>query len=292
MKILSLALVSSLLSVSAVSFASNKGIDVIYGEDNRKDVFESNNAAFVELSKSTAAMINKTGLKAISNGEVQISGRTLASRGVCAKEKFSKQISAANCSGFLVAPNLLVTAGHCIKSEADCSSYSWVFDFKVDHAEQGNVNVPSTSVYSCKTIVERSLNSFSKDDYAMIELDRSVKDRNPVTFRRKGKVSKGDALVVIGHPTGLPTKIADGANVRSLSSKFFVANLDTFGGNSGSAVFNTKTLEVEGILVRGDTDYTYDSKLGCQVSNVCSNDGCRGEDVTFITNISALKKIR
>jgi V8-like Glu-specific endopeptidase len=292
MKIISLALVGSLLSASMIASASNKGIDVIYGEDNRKDVFESTDAAFVELSKSTAAMISKTNLKAIRNGEVEISGRTLAARGVCAKERFSKQISAANCSGFLVAPNVLVTAGHCIKTEADCASYNWVFDYKVDHSEQGNVNVPSSSVYACKKIIERSLNNLTKDDYAVIELDREVKDRSALSFRRKGKVAKGDALVVIGHPTGLPTKIADGANVRSLSTKFFVANLDTYGGNSGSAVFNVKTSEVEGILVRGDTDYVYDSKLGCQVSNVCSNDGCRGEDVTFITNISSLKKIR
>lgn len=281
--------VSLLLSLSA--FASTKHIDVIYGEDNRKDVFESTDSALVELSKSTAAMIGSSNLKSLTNGEIQISANTLQSRGICAQERFSKQISAANCSGFLVAPNVLVTAGHCIKSQMDCSSYKWVFDFKVDHSEQGAVTVAKNAVYSCKKIISRSLDALTKDDYAVIELDRNVQDRRPLSFRKKGKIAKGTSLAVIGHPTGLPTKIADGAKVRSLSGKFFVANLDTFGGNSGSAVFNTKTGEVEGILVRGETDYVYNSSLGCQVSNVCASDACRGEDVTYITHIEALKKL-
>lgn len=285
--------VSLLISLfcSQLSFATSKGIDVIYGEDNRKDVFESTDSVLVELSKSTAAMISSEKLKSI-NGDIVISAQTLQSRGICAKERFSKQISAANCSGFLVAPNILVTAGHCIKSEADCASFKWVFDFKVDHADQGDVQVPATSVYACKKIISRSLDQISKDDYAVIELDKKVLDRRPLTFRKTGKISKGTSIAVIGHPTGLPTKIADGAKVRSLSSKFFIANLDTYGGNSGSAVFNTQTSEVEGILVRGETDYVPDSELSCQVSNVCANESCRGEDVTFITNIDALKNIR
>lgn len=289
MKILSLAILASLAASTSV-FATEKGIDVIYGEDNRKDVFESGDSAFVELSKSTAAMISGSNLKAGRAGEIQISARTLESRGICGKERFSKQISAANCSGFLVAPNVLVTAGHCINSQADCNSYKWVFDFKVDSSEQGTVNVDASDVYSCKKIITRSLDQTSKDDYAVIELDRKT-DKRPLTFRKKGKITKGTDIVVIGHPTGLPTKIADGAKVRSLSGKFFIANLDTYGGNSGSAVFNVKTSEVEGILVRGETDYVYDSALGCQVSNKCPADGCRGEDVTYITNVPGLKNL-
>jgi V8-like Glu-specific endopeptidase len=130
----------------------------------------------------------------------------------------------------------------------------------------------------------------TKDDYAVIQLDRKVTDRRPLSFRKSGKVSIGESVVVIGHPSGLPTKIADGAKVRSHSGKYFVANLDTYGGNSGSAVFNHNTGEVEGILVRGENDYIQSSR-GCMVSNKCPVDGCRGEDVTYITNIKALQNL-
>ena len=58
----------------------------------------------------------------------------------------------------------------------------------------------------------------------------------------------------------------------------------TLGGNSGSAVFNSATGLVEGILVRGEQDYVL--KGDCRVSNVCPVDGCRGEDVTKISNVA------
>jgi V8-like Glu-specific endopeptidase len=287
----SITIVLVFLLFSHLSSATTKGLQVIYGEDNRKDIFESKDSALVELSKSTAAMIDLKNLKSIGNGEIEISAGTLESRGVCAKERFSQQISAANCSGFLVAPDVLVTAGHCIKTEADCASYKWVFDYRVDHSEQAEVTVSKEAVFSCAKIISRSLDQISKDDYAVIQLDRKAMDRRPLSFRKKGKIAVRDSVAVIGHPSGLPGKIADGANVRSLASKFFVTNLDTYGGNSGSAVFNTKTLEVEGILVRGENDYVNDPVLGCRVSNVCKNDSCRGEDVTYITHIDALKKL-
>jgi V8-like Glu-specific endopeptidase len=280
----------TLLIISTGAFSSNIP-KVIYGDDNRKDVFESKDSVLVEHSKSTAAMIEKSKLKVVGNGEVKIVGSSLQARGVCAKERFSKQVSAASCSGFLVAPNILVTAGHCIKDEKDCSSYNWAFDFKVDFAEQSSVKVPASSVYSCKKVISRSLDNFSKDDFAVIELDRSVADRKPLAFRREGKIRKGSGVAVIGHPTGIPTKITDGAKVRSHNTKFFVTNLDTYGGNSGSAVFSLKTGIVEGILVRGENDYVTDTQLGCKISNVCTNEGCRGEEVTYITNIEAIKNL-
>lgn len=292
MKIFKTLLVLSTITVSGQILANEKGMDVIYGDDNRKDVFESRDSAMVELSRSTAAQISGTDLKMMSNGEVSISGQTLKDRGVCASERFAGQITAANCSGFLVGENILVTAGHCIRSQSDCSSWKWVFDYKVENADQRNVSVSPSNIYSCKRIVDTVLDQTTKNDYAVIELDRKVTDRRPLAFRRTGKITPGTAVTVIGHPTGLPTKIADMAKVRSLAPKFFVANLDTYGGNSGSAVFNSKTGEVEGILVRGETDYVYDSAKGCQVSNKCPSEGCRGEDVTYITNIEALRNIR
>lgn len=278
----------SILSLSAQALATAPAIDVIYGEDNRKDVYETRDSALVELSKSTAAMIPSTKLST-AGGQTTIKGDTLESRGICAEERFASQMTAANCSGFLVSEDVLVTAGHCIKTEADCRSYKWVFDYKMDAAKQDSMKVASNNVFSCSRIIARSLDNMTKDDYAVIQLDRKS-DRRPLTFRRSGKVATGEAVVVIGHPSGLPTKIADGANVRSHAGKYFVANLDTYGGNSGSAVFNQRTGEVEGILVRGENDYIQGPN-GCMVSNECANDGCRGEDVTYITNIKALQNL-
>ncbi len=267
-----------------LALASNK---VVYGEDNRLDVFEETNCLYRELALSTAAQIPHSALQSDGN-YVDIIGSTLASRGICSYEKFAQQMTAARCSGFLVGDDLLVTAGHCITSETDCANYSWVFDYKQEEGRTG-IEVSKDSVYRCKKIIERSLDNSTMDDYALIRLDRKVVDRPVLDIRKEGKPQVGDEIVVIGHPTGLPTKISAGANIRALKGKYFTANLDTFGGNSGSAVFNATTGMVEGILVRGETDYTYDYANSCRKVYRVSDSGGRGEDVTYITNINYLK---
>ncbi len=279
-------LTMAMISISV--FASAKNVKVIYGNDNRVDVIDSTNSMYVELSRSTAAMISKARVSAERNGEIKINGSTLESRGICSTERFAQQPTAASCSGFLVGDNLLVTAGHCIKSNSDCKRNKWVFDYKMEQAGQKSISVAASSVYNCKRVVNTVLDGFGKNDFALIELERNVKDRRVLDYRRKGKISKNQKLVVIGHPSGLPTKIADDAYVKSLHKNYFSANLDTYGGNSGSAVFNADTGMVEGILVRGATDYVYDSQKGCRVSNVLGHGSGSGEDVTYITNIPEL----
>lgn len=283
------------LMMATLSFASTKSTKVIYGDDNRVDVYASTNSMYVELSKSTAAMIPNGDITALGKDIVRLEGRSLQDGGKCSTERFAKQSTAAMCSGFLVGENLLVTAGHCIESKRDCKRNKWVFDFKVDTAEQQEVTVPKSNVYSCSKIISRALTKKKKgtksggNDYALIQLDRKVTDRRVLDYRRSGSIEKGDNLVVIGHPSGLPTKIADGANVKSLSNLYFSANLDTYGGNSGSAVFNADTGMIEGILVRGAKDYVYNSSKGCYESNEISNNSGTGEDVTYIMNIEELQ---
>jgi hypothetical protein len=105
--------------------------------------------------------------------------------------------------------------------------------------------------------------------------------------RRTGKIGDTQAVHVIGHPVGLPTKFAGGAAVRNNTpAAFFVANLDTYGGNSGSPVFNSTSRQVEGILVRGETDFAMQGT--CRVSLVCPTSGCRGEDCTRTTEFTNL----
>jgi V8-like Glu-specific endopeptidase len=285
-KIYVFVIISCLLCVNA--YAGQASIKVIYGDDNRVDLYDTNNSLYINLAKSTAAMIEHSKLKEYNSSEVEIISKSLEDGGVCASEAFAKQPAAANCSGFLVSKTKLVTAGHCIRSQYDCDKSAWVFDFKVSYQDQEKVIVQKSDVYKCKSIVARSLDSATKMDYAVIELKQEVIDRKPLQFRTKGSIGIGADLVVIGHPSGLPTKVADGAKVRSVNDVYLVANLDTYGGNSGSAVFNATSGVVEGILVRGETDYTYDSEQGCRVSNQVANDAGRGEDVTLITKVVGL----
>jgi len=257
---------------------------VVYGEDDRIDVFEIIDPVWRQMASSTVALMDSSRLTKNSDG-FDIRTESYADRyGLCTSEPFYEQSTAAFCSGSLIGDDIIVTAGHCISTTRDCSTTKFVFGFAYENKNEAPESAKADDVYSCKEIIHSEVDRFSGSDFALIRLDRKVVGREPLEVRDSGTVGDNSRLTVIGHPAGLPTKLADGAQVRNnLNADFIVANLDTYGGNSGSAVFNSRTKRVEGILVRGETDYTYSG--GCRLSNVCDDDGCRGEDVTRIGKI-------
>jgi V8-like Glu-specific endopeptidase len=293
-------LACALVSIAACTGSQNKSIDttttqanpddskvserVIYGVDNRIDVYQESDQSWKDLAASTVAIMDDSSLK-ITGTNYTVSGSSLgASQGVCKTEPFYEQQTAAFCSGSLIAPDIIMSAGHCVRTQSACEGIKFVFNYAYRAKGVAPTTVSQDDVYSCKELIHSELNSTTSSDFSLVRLDRKVIGHAPLTVRQKDQVTVGNDLTVIGHPSRLPTKISDGAKVRDTTAKtFFVANLDTYGGNSGSAVFNSSTGVVEGILVRGATDYVY--KNGCYVSNVCPADGCRGEDVTRVSEI-------
>lgn len=237
------------------------------------------------LADSTVALVLANRIKFHrASGSYEFKAFSLGTRkNLCPGEAFADQPSLAHCSGTLVGPDLVLTAGHCIDDMDDCKDMRFVFGFGLkDGLTSGPGFLPASEVYSCVAVLGTSQGS-GAPDMAVIRLDRKVPNHAPLAINRQLGVQPGTPLVVIGHPSGLPTKVAGGAAVRSAAEQFrFVSNLDTYGGNSGSAVFNADTLLIEGILVSGDTDYSADLARGCTVNKRCEDDACRGEKVTPI----------
>src|SRR5690606_1400955 len=100
----------------------------------------------------------------------------------------------------------------------------WAFDYHMPETGPFNHKHPKENFVSCKKVVKREYNSRTRADYALIELKKEVKGRTPLKFRTEGAVNSGEDLVIIGHPSGLPTKIADGAKVGETGEVFFKAN--------------------------------------------------------------------
>lgn len=281
----------SLTLFSVTAFAGTKVTPkVIYGQDDRMDIYESNDNLMKEVALSTAVQIMNRNLVESAPGSYSVKAETLEESGMCKSERFSSQMAAGNCSGFLVAGDKLVTAGHCINSDSECGEHYWVFDFANKDREESSFTFNKSQVYRCTKIIERKKESGSNADYAVLKLERVVAGRTPLKYRTEGKPANDAVMTVIGHPTGLPTKITAAADMRNNSNPvYFVTNADTYGGNSGSAVVDSRTGVVEGILVRGDQDYTR-SDEGCLASVYRPQTGGRGEDVTRITIINDLKK--
>lgn len=172
-----------------------------------------------------------------------------------------------------------MTAGHCV-SASTLGNTRFVFGFRMMDETVSVTKFTQDQVYLGAVIVAHKLDEHTGEDWAIVRLDRPVVGCKPLKFRKDGKVSDGEEVYVIGYPSGLPCKISDNASVRDNSmSLIFRANLDTYGGNSGSPVFNRVTHEVEGILVRGGEDFEFvtDSSSGCIRSVVLTDSQGREE---------------
>ena len=245
-----------LLMLAMVSQQIAASPEAIYGEDNRIDPYATSNPLLLKMASSTAAMIPKTNLT-IAGNTATITGKALGDfYKLCPTERFRSQPTAANCSGTLIAPDIIMTAGHCYDMvKMNCRDFSWVFDYRVSKEKQLSVTVPTSKVYNCQSVILKEYVFPNGFDHALVKLDRPVSDRDFAKIRKADSIKLGDEVVLIGHPSGLPTKIAPGGFVLKLDTISFKTNVDAFSVNSGSGVFNAKTGEVEGILASGRSDY-------------------------------------
>lgn len=291
-----------LMMVSALAFATSKQnsqVDVVYGQDDRVDVAKLKSEFYSKRAAATAANVYMGNFQKNEQDQFSIPNfLTLSSpegSNVCSDERFADQPTISGCTGFLIKDDILVTAGHCVtkmgttvkdnKTE-ECAQNLWMFDYKTD--ENGSIsfeNMNTNNLYLCEKVlfakyegmIEVNGKRVSGDDFAIVKLSRKVTGREPLEIRTEGKIQLNDDIFVIGTPTGLPLKVSGNAIVSTNHfSRHFSTNLDTFGGNSGSPVFNAVTGVVEGILVRGKTDYIMEEKgdgTSCKRSNICDSDG-------------------
>ena len=241
------------------------GDKVIAGVDDRKDVFEISESAEdqlrLELSRSTVILTDKSSLTDNGNGTFTLAVSQFRQRNLppCSDEKFANQFVGGWCSGFLVGEDLIATAGHCGRTENDIKDTAYVFGFQASSpTDPGRMVFNEDQVYFGKELL--AFDESDTGDYAVVRVDRKVTapGAKPLKVRESGEPSIGSNLGVIGYPSGLPVKIAFGEETVLMRKEdpWLIANLDTYGGNSGSPVFNDDG-EVEGILVRGAVDYRF-----------------------------------
>jgi V8-like Glu-specific endopeptidase len=278
-----ISILVTLLLLPTIGFSVDK---VIYGDDDRVDFPQNLNRNLRALSNSTMAMIKKERLKTIRDGSSYTLADHIKTLGdtynLCEEENFRNQPATAMCTGFLISPNHVMTAGHCYGNseqsiEERCESSYWVFDYYVTNQDNPfEIEMAAENVYNCAKVVAHKYDNRGLD-YAIVELDRPVLNRTPFKLNLDHPVSLNQELVIMGFPWGLPGKIAENSRVLNIDDpNYFAANLDSFQGNSGSPIINANTFEVEGILVRGKPDYSFkEDEEGnrCTTMNVCSEDG-------------------
>jgi len=268
----------------AIGQESNDDPKVIYGADDRVDVYQETDPGQLARVRATCGLLRSSSLMDNGNGTYTINAGSYAvSRNLCPSEPYASQPTAMFCTGFMVGPRRITTAGHCLSAD-DIDGVAIVFGFEMLDTVTPVTTVNADQVYFPTTIISQANDGAL--DYCVVDVDRDITSpgASPLPLRTEGAVTLGQQVGVIGHPVGIPMKIAFGASTVVTvndNPNIFEANLDTYGGNSGSPVFDQATGIVEGILVDGATDFTTteENEEPCQVSSVL-DDSAGTEGVT------------
>ncbi|SCX99481.1 Ankyrin repeat [Nonlabens sp. Hel1_33_55] len=273
----------------------------VFGDDDRYEV--SDVSGIEDYTRATAVMIPKESVYGNSLYGVTLRDRLtyqFGTENMDKNVKYLDQPTIAGCSGFLVAPDIMVSAGHCILTDDDAKGFYWLFDYTTNlkSSEDGFfIEFDPDNLYEINEVLEGKLEGEGEyqKDYVVMRLDRKVKDRKPYRIRTSGKPANEASVYTIGAPTGLPLKVALNSEVvENTPEQWFKTDIDAFPGNSGGPVFDPNGF-IEGILVRGAVeyangsytgDYKYDADCDCvktvTFSNADYNAGCQIQKINEI----------
>lgn len=239
------------------------GLNSIYGVDDREFVTNKSTSNILNYSRSVALIVD------VDVVQKQLFKTTIKTEplyksvNLCLDEKHVLKPSVSNCTGFLIAPDKLVTAGHCFIDESDCATKKMFFDVTLDKIKNETYKLNNVNVFSCKKIISQSLSE--NLDFAIIQLNKPALSRPFLKLKSKvPPTNLSSSYLLIGHPFGMPQMITKTDVLHSsISDNILRAAFDSFIGNSGSPIINLMTSEVEGVLISGNEDLELDTENEC-----------------------------
>ena len=259
------------------------------------DVYETDDALHLAAASSTAAMVPRGSAFAIDAETLILMGRDdpepYCLLGRLRLERRQGRI--ADCSGFLVDDDLLMTSDHCLGTDGGrCGSHLWVFGYSVSSPRQTGEPfvVGRDQVYACEAVVGGARGSRG---FALVRLDRRVEGRTPLGLGTSLDGGSGARFFTVGSPGGLPLKVSSGGVLdEDKTDGFWLSvRLDIFRGNSGGPLVNAETGLVEGVVRNGEivgSAPVFDEEGGCILLG--EGDIYTGADRVVAQDIRAVEK--
>ena len=183
-------------------------------------------------------------------------------------------------TGTLISDNLFLTAGHVF----DVDSNGWTtprnnatgnaipsaeiarnmqvhFNFQADAA--GNLR-PTTQFSIVELVEYRSGNL----DFAIVRLDGNPRPTFGIGLIGTGDHPLNDAICIIGHPASQPKRIEAGVIFQYSGNQIRYNDIDTLGGNSGSAVWHARSGTIIGVHTNGGCTTTGGFNFGVRISSL------------------------
>ncbi|MDN5871437.1 MAG: RICIN domain-containing protein [Nitrococcus sp.] len=181
------------------------------------------------------------------------------------------------CTGALISDNLFLCAGHCfdqtgggwtrpmidgtndvIPSSEIATNMHINFNYQVDP----NGNLQDETQVAVVELLEYRLGGL---DFAIVRLAGTPSQEFGIGEIAPRDANEGDMLAIIGHPAGVPKRIEAGSLTTLSGDRIFYDDIDTLGGNSGSAMWQSPSGRIVGVHTNG----------GCTTGGSGANSGMR-----------------
>lgn len=181
-------------------------------------------------------------------------------------EPYGDQLVPGYGTAFLVGEKIMLTAAHCVCKEDQDILYEdsrlnairIIFDFVIDKDNNYERDIPSNRIYKIKRVLAYQYVE-GKVDWALLELNKKVQNRQPLSLDFSQNVQENLNVYMLGHPLGLPIKLTQNGKTIKCSDdpldQTFSVKIDAYTGNSGSPLFRAEDQKVVGILIRGNSDH-------------------------------------
>ncbi|NBQ54398.1 MAG: hypothetical protein EBU49_12585, partial [Proteobacteria bacterium] len=140
-----------------VGVVSQSGNAAIIGENNLLDWHEEADVGRRDASRATVVLIKKSHNWLQQNGDRWAFAADVPSFGqsdeLCVGEPFREQPVPGDCSGFLIAPDAIATANHCLEPMGGCANITVAFDFRTVGPGQTTFDFGLDSVFHCVAVV-------------------------------------------------------------------------------------------------------------------------------------------
>ncbi len=251
----------------------------VLGEDDRTPIDDSDDPRAKQWAGAVGLLTRKVARSGALLDEVPTFG---GRHDLCEGQRFSEEPVLGHCSSFLVAPNIVATAAHCLPSTS-CADTRVVFDFHDGGRNRDPLDLDPSAIFQCVDAIVSPV-----EDAALLVLDRSADGRTPFPLQADGG-RVGDRLALLGFPLGIPAKLDTSGEVFAAGGTRFFSTLDSFPGHSGGVVIDLDTGNAVGVHVTGGQPSLISSGE-CNVSASCALDAvvaglCRGSGELSIASL-------
>lgn len=143
--------------------------------------------------------------------------------------KFYAPQGTGSCSGTMVAPDLFLTAGHCVEPE---------FEFLQVEMNYQDTNDGTARDIEWFNVIEVVEDEYAGLDYAILRVQGDPGYRFGMTTPVARSLESGSRLAIIQHPAGIRKVIDAGTVSYSRGNILYYGDIDTSGGSSGSGILD------------------------------------------------------